>query len=135
MPSGGKRAGAGRKPGPAWAGGGGAAAVPRAATTRAKGRSLVRDLLAGEQRDPLTVLVALANDPAEPSHLRAQCAAWAAPFMFPRLSASVVATAPLTAKDDTAALVSRIYERFQRIAETVPATIDGQAVAVTACPA
>ncbi len=79
--------------------------------------------------DPLAVLVEIANDPSVDVQVRVQAASSAAPFMFPRLSAAVVATAPATAKDETAGLIERLMRRFERLAPPV-ATIEGDAVPV-----
>ncbi len=120
---GGKRAGAGRKPGAAWQG-----KNPREPALRDMAKSRVREVLTTAQ-DPLAVLVEIANDRAVDVQVRVQAATAAAPFMFPRLSATVVATAPLSARDDNAGLVERLMQRFARIGQ---ATIEGQAVAVGA---
>ncbi len=90
----------------------------------------VREVLT-TANDPLAVLVEIANDRGVDVQVRVQAATAAAPFMFPRLSATVVATAPMSARDDTAHLVDRLMARFQRIAQAVP-TIEGQPVAVGA---
>jgi hypothetical protein len=77
------------------------------------------------------VLVEIANDQAVDVQLRITAATAAAPFMFPRLSAAVVATAPMSAKDDTAGLIERLSARFARLTVSAP-TIDAQAVTVDA---
>lgn len=121
MPVGGKRAGAGRKPGEAWKG-----KNPRPKAVRDMASARVREVLT-TANDPLAVLVEIANDREVDVQVRVQAATAAAPFMFPRLSATVVATAPMSARDDTAHLVDRLMARFQRIAQAMP-TIEGQPI-------
>lgn len=123
MPSGGKRPGAGRKPGKAWDG-----VTPRPPDIRTMARSRVREILTTAQ-DPLAVLVEIANDAEVDVQVRVQAATAAAPFMFPRLSAMVVATAPATAKDETAGLVERLMQRFARLAPPVR-TIEAEPVTI-----
>ncbi len=110
MPAGGKREGAGRKPGAAWKG-----KKPRPQPLRDMARSRVREVLA-TSKDPLAVLIEIANDPGVDVQVRVQAATSCAPYMFPRLSATVVATAPISARDDTAQLVERLMHRFTRLA-------------------
>lgn len=88
----------------------------------------VREVLT-TSNDPLAVLVDIANDREVDVATRVQAASAAAPYMFPRLSASVVATAPATARDDTAGLVERLMERFKRLAPPAQ-TIEGELAAV-----
>jgi len=88
------------------------------------------------QSDPLGVLCRLAQDETLDSQLRIQAAVGVAPYLFPRLSAAVVATVPASAKHDNAALMDRLMQRFARIAQAVPSTpcnpasvtIEGEAV-------
>lgn len=117
MARGGARVGAGRKGGAAWSG-----KKPRCIRDMASSR--VRQVL-DTANDPLAILVEIANDEEVDVALRVQAASAAAPYMFPRLSASVVATAPATARDDTAGLVDRLMNRFARLAPPVP-TIEGE---------
>ena len=118
MPVGGKRPGAGRKPGAAWH-------TKKPAPIRDMASARVREVLTTAQ-DPLSVLVEIAADRELDVQLRVQAATAACPFMFPRLSASVVATAPATARDDTAGLVDRLMHRFARLAPPM-VTIDAEA--------
>jgi hypothetical protein len=85
----------------------------------------VREVLTTAQ-DPLSVLVDIAADTEQDPQLRVQAATAACPFMFPRLSASVVATAPASARDDTAGLVDRLMHRFAKLAPPTQ-TIEGEA--------
>ena len=125
MPQGGKRPGSGRKSGDAWHG-----RVPRPKPIREMAQARVREVLTTAQ-DPLAVLVEIANDTSVDAQVRVTAATAAAPFMFPRLSAAVVATAPATARDDTAGLVERLMQRFAKLAPPVP-TIEGELAAVGA---
>ena len=84
----------------------------------------VREVLTTAQ-DPLSVLCEIAADPENEKPLRVQAATAAAPYMFPRLSASVVATAPSNASDMTAGLVDRLMQRFARLAPP-PVTIEAE---------
>lgn len=111
---GGKRPGAGRKPGPAWHG-----RTPRTKAIRTLAKERVREVLT-TANDPLAVLIEIANDPAVEVTVRVQAAIGAAPFMFPRLSAAVVATAPVSAKEDHAELIERLTARFAKLVR--PAT-------------
>ena len=90
----------------------------------------IREILTTAQ-DPLAVLVEIAADAANDSQLRVQAASAACPYMFPRLSASVVATAPATARDDTAGLVDRLMQRFAKLAPPL-ITIEGELTPVGA---
>ena len=121
MPVGGKRPGAGRKPGAAWAG-----SNPRPKPIRDMANARVREVLT-TANDPLAVLVEIANDHGVDVQVRVQAATAAAPFMFPRLSAAVVATAPMNAKDGTAHLVENLMRKFERLAAPVQ-TIDAEPV-------
>ena len=87
-------------------------ARPKAIREMAKAR--VREVLASS-KDPLAVLIEIANDPGVDVQVRVQAATSCAPYMFPRLSATVVATAPMSARDDTANLVERLMQRFTRL--------------------
>jgi hypothetical protein len=117
VPKGGFREGAGRKPGKAWK-------SQKPAPIRDIASARVREVLTTAQ-DPLSVLVEIAADQEQDVQLRVQAATAACPFMFPRLSAAVVATAPATARDDTAGLVDRLMQRFARLAPPV-VTIDAE---------
>lgn len=119
MPRGGARTGAGRKAGAGWA-----SAKPR--PIRELANSRVREVLT-TANDPIAVLVDIANDAEVDVQVRVQAATAAAPYMFPRLSATVVATAPMSAKDDTAGVIERLMQRFSRIAAPVAPTIEGEA--------
>lgn len=130
MPRGGKREGAGRRSGKAWGG-----SASRPAVIRELASERVREVLATAS-DPLAILVEIANDRTVDVKLRVMAASAAAPFIFPKLSAAVVATVPAGEREDTAALVDRLMHRFNRIALPAPApatfpavaTIDGDTV-------
>ena len=111
---GGKRPGAGRKPGADWRG-----KHPRPDSVRELARSRVKEVLKTE-KDPIAVLVEIANNPANDVQVRVQAASAAAPFIFPRLSASVVAAAPApTGKDDHQHLIERIMGKIARRAPPI----------------
>lgn len=118
---GGKRPGAGRKAGDAWKG-----QDPAPPDLRGMARARVREVLT-TSNDPIAVLIEIANDSSVDVQTRVTAAIGAAPFMFPRLSASVVATAPINAKEDTAHLIERLSQRFARLVPPAP-TIDAEAV-------
>lgn len=118
--SGGKRPGTGRKAGAAWAG----KVTPGVTSMREEARIRVRHVLA-ESKDPLTVLCEMAADETRPDSLRLEAAQAACPYMFPRLSAAMVATAPVSARDETGAIVQRLLDRFSRLAPPPPPTIEG----------
>ena len=119
--AGGKRPGAGRKPGEAWKG-----AAPRPPGVRDLAKARVRQVL-NSSDDPLAILCEIASDREVDVQIRVTAASAAAPFMFPRLSASVVAMAPATSRDETSGLVERLMRRFDLMApkpaETVDATL------------
>ena len=117
MPAGGKRAGAGRKPGGA---GRGNYARPEALRNLAK--RTVQEIVT-TANDPLKILVELAGNPSVDTALRVQAASAAAPYIHPRLSASVVATASTTNAKDARALTDDIMARLDRMAP-LAATID-----------
>ena len=121
MPVGGKRPGAGRKPGAAWKG-----SKPRSEAMRTAARSTVLKIIQGEN-DPLTVLCSICADETVDIPLRIQAGHAVAPFLFPRLSAAVIATAPLTAKEDTALLIERLSARFGKMLLPSVEPIDGEA--------
>ena len=122
---GGRRPGAGRKSGDAWAG-----KAPRDPAVRDMARERVREVLTTAQ-DPVAVLVEIANDKGHDVQVRVQAASAAAPYIFPRLSASVVATAPMASKDDHAGLIERIMGKLA--AKAPPAvTLEHDAVAAGA---
>ena len=119
MPSGGKRLGAGRKRGPGWV-----SKKPPALRDMAKAR--VREVLT-TKNDPIAVLIEIANDPSVDVQIRVQAATSAAPFMFPRLSAVMVAQAPSNAKEETTALIERLSQRFAKLAPPQTPMIDAKA--------
>jgi hypothetical protein len=108
VPRGGKRVGAGRKPG-------GLRAKPPGPIETA--RAEVRKALSGA-KSPMAVLCSIAADESLDVVLRVQAAAAVCPFLYPRLSASV--TADVTGKvsrPTTAALMDRLSRQFARLAD------------------
>lgn len=103
---GGRRAGAGRKPGSGWR--------PHVANLRISAVEQMQDIV-GSQRDPLAVVVEMACDPTLDRQTRLGAAAIALPYLYPRLSATSVQATHLTAKVDPALLIDRLAERISRI--------------------
>ena len=121
MPHGGKRPGAGRKPGKASA---------PAREKLANARTVVRSIM-DEDRNPLTRLLEIAYDPAAPLELQFQAAHALAPFCAPRLSAAVVAAVPAGASNDHAVIIDRILGKIARREQSV-ATIEGKSESIAA---
>lgn len=117
MPSGGKRIGAGRKPGPR---------TPVERVKRSLSAAAIRRIHA-EERDPLQRLVEIAFDADAPLELQLQAAASATPYLHPKLSAMVVAQVPKDMQAEHAAVMGRVMERLGRIASAQP-LIEGAAV-------
>jgi hypothetical protein len=116
---GGSRPGSGRKAGDAWA-------TTKPKPIRDMANSRVREVLA-TKLDPLAVLVDISNDPENDVQVRVAAASAAAPYLFPRLSMSVVGTASVTAKEDGAHLVQKLMDRIARLAQA-PQTIEAALV-------
>ena len=113
---GGRRGGAGRKPG------GGISPVK---TLRSEARALLADII-GTDRDPLMVAIDIAADTSKPDPLRLEAALGAARYLHPTLSAQAIATVQ-TAPDQNR-LIAGLVERLDRIAAPSPApTIEGVA--------
>ncbi len=109
---GGKRRGAGRKPG------GGVSPVK---VLRTEARALLADIV-GTARDPLLVAIAIATDVSKPDALRLEAALGACRFLHPVLSAAAVAHVP--ARPDAGALIDRLAERLGRMTAPAALTID-----------
>jgi hypothetical protein len=121
MSRGGARPGAGRKPG-------GALKKPPAAVAVA--RAEVKKVLAAG-KSPLAVLCELAADENRDPVLRVQAAAAVCPFLYPRLSASVVAdVSDKVDRPSAQALLSKLSASFARLAAP-PETIDIEAAPLT----
>jgi hypothetical protein len=89
-------------------------------------KARVREVLTTAQ-DPLAVLVEMAADTANDPQLRVQAATAACPFIYPRLSAGVVANVAAPGASDPARLVDQVMQRIARMAPAQPAattTID-----------
>ena len=121
MPRGGARKGAGRKSGDAWK-------ETRPVAVRDMAKARVREVLTTAQ-DPLAVLVEMAADHSVEPALRIQAAHAACPFIYPRLSAAVVATSTPdnSSKHDHQALVDRVLGKIARLAPPAP-MIEGAAL-------
>ena len=110
---GGRRKGAGRKPG-----GGGSHPATRALRTEA--RALLAEIV-GTERDPLMIAIEIAADKTKPDALRLEAALGAARYLHPTLSAVAVQHAG-GKNADTEGLIHTLNERLARIA--APPTID-----------
>lgn len=112
MPRGGARPGAGRKPG-------GERAKPPGPIEVA--RAEVRRVLTTSE-SPLAILTEIAANPDVDISLRVQAAIGVAPYLYPRLSASIVANASdKVDRPTTKALVDRLATAFGRLAQQDPA--------------
>lgn len=105
---GGRRAGAGRKPG---------GGVPARQVLRTEARALLAEIV-GTARDPLMVAIELAADPSKPDGLRLEAALGAARYLHPTLSAAAVAH--MTTRPDQSAVLQAINERLSRFAAPAP---------------
>jgi hypothetical protein len=78
----------------------------------------------------LAVLVEIAANNEADLPLRVQAASAACPYLYPRLSAAVVASVPPDSQQhDSAALVDRIMGRIARMVPTIEAVAERQEVA------
>ena len=114
---GGKRPGAGRKPGKP-------PPVERAKTKISRTRIL--KMLQGD-RDPLERLIELAFDPETPIELQVSAAAAATPYLHPKLQAIVISQVPQDAAANHAQLLERVMQRLERLAPAAP-VLEGSVV-------
>lgn len=110
MPRGGKRHGAGRKPG------GGIAATK---VLRTEARALLAEIV-GSERDPLMVAIEIAVDKKKPDALRLEAALGACRFLHPTLSAAAVAHVSKPA--DPNSVLATIFARLSKV--SAPPVID-----------
>jgi hypothetical protein len=103
--TGGKREGAGRKPGSVWK-----PAVSEWRTCAAENAAA----LVGSDRDPLIFLVDRVFDEKLDIQTRVGCAAIATKYLHPTLSASSVAATHTVVKVDPGELLNRIAERISK---------------------
>ena len=111
MAHGGRRVGAGRKPG-----GGHSHRTPE---MKALANAVVRNVLAAD-RNPVLRLVEIGYDPAVPVEVQVSACAAAAPYLFPRKSLDVTATVALDAPNANAnananAIVEKLLGRLARL--------------------
>ncbi len=119
MPKGGARPGAGRKSGDQWA-----SKKPVAVRVLAR-RKLVAALEGNE--DPLTVALAIANDPEQDVSVRLQAVQTVLPYMYPRLSAQITADATKQLERmEPGEVIGMLNERIGRLGKRVQ-TIEGTA--------
>lgn len=120
--SGGKRPGAGRKPGSGWK------PAVRASSFRvatAEWRTSAAEhaaALVGSDRDPLLFLVDQVFDTSLNIATRVGCAAIAARYLHPTLSATTVSAQHTVIRADSAELLGRLTDRIAKL--TGPATIE-----------
>lgn len=107
MAWGGKRVGAGRKPGGERRKAPGPVAIARAE---------VEKVLASA-KSPMAVLCEIAADETKDPQLRVQAASAICPYLYPRLNASVTAdVSPKLDRPTTAALMDKLSQQFARLA-------------------
>jgi hypothetical protein len=111
MPRGGKREGAGRKPGTPGPGKGN---YERTDCNRALAKATVTKVLTAE-RDPLFVLVDLAFDADNDVQVRKEAAIAALPYIHPRLSAIVTANVQQPVAADQSVLMGKLLGRIAKI--------------------
>ncbi len=115
MTHGGRRVGAGRKPG-----GGHSHRTPE---MKALANAVVRNVLAAD-RNPVLRLVEIGYDPAVPVEVQVSACAAAAPYLFPRKSLDVTATVALDAPNANA-IVEKLLGRLARLPIGNLPTIEG----------
>ena len=115
MAHGGRRVGAGRKPG-----GGHSHRTPE---MKALANAVVRNVLAAD-RNPVLRLVEIGYDPAVPVEVQVSACAAAAPYLFPRKSLDVTATVALDAPNANA-IVEKLLGRLARLPIGNHPTIEG----------
>src|SRR3954468_9000660 len=106
MPKGGRREGAGRPAGSGW----------RPAVTEmrvAAAEQLVS--VVGTERDPLSIVLAIAADPATDVQTRLGACSIALPYLYPRLSATTVSATNTNITVDAGALLDRLDDRISRL--------------------
>ena len=127
MKRGGKRVGAGRKPGSGW---------------NEKVKAFRSDVVTKQHaivespNDPLSTVASWILDPALEMEFRLSAANVALPYLYPRLSASSVDARVSVATVDSTDLLKRLDERLARLAQpqhVEPLTID-QPPAITIIP-
>ena len=106
--TGGKRPGAGRKPGSMW--------QPKVVEWRAAAAANAAEII-GSSRDPLIYLIDRVFDPTLDVQLRVSCAAIATKYLHPMLSASTVAATHTLVKIDPGELLNRIADRIGKQAQ------------------
>ena len=111
--SGGRRPGAGRKRGGVW--------TPTVTEWRAAAAENAASLV-GSSRDPLLFLIDRTFDEGLDMQTRVGCAAIAARYLHPTLSATTVSAQHTVIRADSAELLGRLTDRIAKL--TGPATIE-----------
>jgi hypothetical protein len=105
---GGKRAGAGRKPGTGW--------LPAAKKLRGATITRLRAIV-GSAKDPLNQVVDMVLSDDLDVQTRLSAAAICLPYLYPRLSATQVDARMTTVTIDGNALIEKLNARLERLAE------------------
>ena len=108
---GGRRSGSGRPHGTGWTS---AVAGMRVAAAE----QLVS--VVGSETDPLSIVLAIAADPATDVQTRLGACSIALPYLYPRLSATTVSATNTNINVDAASLLDRLDERISRLGKTEP---------------
>ena len=108
---GGRRPGAGRKPG---------GHVKAVKSLRYEARALLAEIV-GTSRDPLLIAIGIAADETQPTPLRLEAALGAARYLHPTLSAAAVAHVPQSA--DPGAALEVVMSRLARLAPPEPGPV------------
>jgi hypothetical protein len=74
-------------------------------------------------RNPIEILLEIASDESHPVDSRIAAANYAAPYLFPRLSAAVIDARHTVERIDSTDLIARLSDRIARLAPPAPATV------------
>jgi hypothetical protein len=69
----------------------------------------------GTERDPLSIVLAIAADPATDVQTRLGACSIALPYLYPRLSATTVSATNTHINVDASSLLDRLDERIERL--------------------
>jgi hypothetical protein len=108
VPAGGKRLGAGRKPGSGW--------KAKIGALRDETITRMTSIVSADQ-DPLSVIVGMVMDTELSVELRQSAAGIALPYLYPRLSAMTVDQRTTTVKIDGNALIDKLNLQIERLTE------------------
>jgi hypothetical protein len=111
---GGRRSGSGRPHGTGWTS---AVASMRVAAAE----QLVS--VVGSETDPLSIVLAIAADPATDVQTRLGACSIALPYLYPRLSATTVSATNTNINVDAGALLDRLDQRIERLRAPEPVPV------------